>query len=260
MRLPSAVAVSFVAAAILGVTGGADAAPAQFTLTLNGSHVPDARLSSGLRHEGRFTASAPFCPSGFAVDSKVLEDETSLTVLRTFTCDDGTGSFTAFMPNVRAEHGGTGGRWQIVGGAGKYAGLRGIGSYTSERLSGDPDDFLSITFRSTWSGTVDFDTAAPSTVVGARATKLRRPTGAYTVQIALNVANEAPEAKLPYTLYVLAAGVRLASRDGATTNGRAGVTLRIRPGRSTRRVKVSVEVTDPVGNTSSTTKTVTLPR
>jgi hypothetical protein len=237
-----------------------DAASMQFTLTLDGSHVPDATLSSGLRHEGPFTASAPFCPAGFAADVKVLADETSLTVLRRFTCDDGTGSFTAFLPNVRAEHGARVGRWQIVDGSGKYASLRGVGTYASVRLSGDPEDFLSITFRSTWSGTVDFDTVAPSIGVTARATKLRRPARTYTLQVALNVPNEAPEARLPYRLDVMAGGYLLASKVGASTNGRAATTLRIRPGRSTRRVRLNVEVTDPVGNKSSTTRTITLPR
>ncbi len=259
MRLLAAVAVALAVVAIVGAAAGADAAPVRFTLTFNGSHVSDATLSPGLRHEGPFTASSPFCPAGFAADSKVLADDTSLTVLRTFTCDDGTGSFIAFLPNIRAEHGGTG-RWQIVDGTGNYATLRGIGSYQSERVSGDPNDFLSITFRSTWSGTVDFDTEPPTIGVSAQATKLRRPARTYTLRVALTVPNEAPEAKLPYTLDVMAAGVALTSKAGTTSNGRATVTLRIRPRQATRSVRVVIDVTDPVGNKSSTTRTVRLPR
>jgi len=74
------------------------------------------------------------------------------------------------------------------------------------------------------------------------------------------VPNEAREARLPYTFEALASKTSLAFEVGATTYGRAAFTVRIRPGRSTRRVKLGVEVTDPVGNKSGTTRTVTLPR
>ena len=36
--------------------------------------------------------------------------------------------------------------------------------------------------------------------------------------------------------------------------------LRIKPGRTTRLVRVRADGTDPVGNKGSTTRTVTLPR
>jgi hypothetical protein len=258
----AAIATLFVVAvaAIAGVAGGASAAPTQFTLTLDGSHVPDASLPAGLRHEGPFTASAPFCPAGRAADTKNVSDvpPVGLVVLRAFTCDDGTGSFTALLP-ATGEHGG-GGSWRIVDGTGKYATLRGIGRYTSTRVSGDPGDFLSITFRSTWTGTVDFDVDPPSIGLSARATKLRRPVGAYTLRVVLAVPNEVAGASLGYAVEVTAGSASLASRLGTTTSGKATVALRIKPGRATRHVKVSADVTDPVGNKSSTRRTVTLPR
>jgi hypothetical protein len=247
-------------AAVAAITGGANAAPTQFTLTLEGSHVPDSSLPSGLRHEGPFTASPPFCPAGRAVDTEDVSDVPSvgLVVLRAFTCDDGTGSFTALLP-ATGEHSG-GGSWRIVDGTGKYATLRGIGRYSSTRLSGDPGDFLSITFRSTWTGTVDFDVDPPSIGLSARATKLRRPAGAYTLRVVLAVPNEAAGASLTYAVEAASGSASLAHRLGTTTSGRATVVLRIKPRRTVRRVKVSADVTDPVGNKSSTTRTVTLPR
>jgi hypothetical protein len=259
-RTAAAGVVVAAVAAIAAVTGSAEAAPTTFTLTFEGSHVPDSSFPAGLRHEGPFTASAPFCPAGRAADTKNVSDipPVGLVVLRAFTCDDGSGSFTALLP-ATGEHAG-GGSWRIVEGTGKYATLRGMGRYSSTRLSGDPGDFLSIKFRSTWSGTVDFDVEPPSVGVAARATKLRRPAGSYTVRIALTVPNEAAGASLGYAVEVTAGRTSLASRVGTTTSGKVTVALRIKPGRTTRRVKISADVTDPVGNKGSTTRTITLPR
>ena len=67
-----------------------------------------------------------------------------LSVMCVHVCNDGTGSFTAFMPNVVGEHGGSG-IWKIVEGTGHYATLRGVGTYTGEKLSGNVDDYASIT-------------------------------------------------------------------------------------------------------------------
>jgi hypothetical protein len=257
--VPAGLALAAIAA-VAAVAGGAGAAPTQFTLTFNGSHVPDASLPSGLSHVGPFTASAPFCPAGQGADTKDVSDTppVGLVVLRTFTCDDGTGSFTALLP-AAGEHSG-GGSWRIVEGTGTYVTLRGMGRYSSTRLSGDPGDFLSITFRSTWTGTVDFDVDPPSIGLSARATKLRRPARSYALRIVLAVPNEAAGASLAYGVEVTAGRTSLAGRLGTTTRGKATVALRIKPRRTTRRVKVSVEVTDPVGNRSNTARTVTLPR
>jgi hypothetical protein len=100
LRLGFAIAFAWIATS-------AAAAPTTFTLRFSGKHVRNTNptLKSDLSHEGRFTASAPLCPIGTAVDTKdvVLEP---LSGMRTHTCDDGTGTFTAFMPDVRREHGG----------------------------------------------------------------------------------------------------------------------------------------------------------
>src|SRR5262245_42368666 len=132
----------------------AAAAPSTFVLTFEGAHFVDPSQPEGLRHDGRFTASAPFCSAGRAYDVQQKVDESGfLTVSRLHTCDDGSGTFTAFMPVVRGEHG-RGGTWQIIEGTGSYTTLRGMGTYTGTRLSGDADNFLSIVYRTYWQGLV----------------------------------------------------------------------------------------------------------
>ena len=155
----------------------------EFSLTFTGKHVEDPSFPARLRHEGRFTASAPFCAAGSAVDTRDVQDG-PLWVERTHTCDDGSGSIIVSMPNVTGEHGGNG-FWQIIRGTGKYESLRGSGTYTGQRLSGDPGDFLSITYRTTWKGLVDFDTAPPALTLAATATKLKLPRRTYSVRVAL---------------------------------------------------------------------------
>lgn len=237
---------------------GAGAAPTPFTLTFDGSHVFDANLPAGVRHEGLFTASRPFCPAGTARDVQDVVVEPP-TVLREFDCDDGSGSMTVFMPSIRAEHGGSG-SWRIVSGTGQYATLRGVGTYVSTLVSGDPQDFLSIKYHSTWTGVVDFDVDPPVVVLSARATKLRRPAGSYTLRVSFSVANEAPGARLSYSVAVTAGIADLGARSGETTSRSVTMTFRIKPRRTTRRIRLSVDVTDPVGNAGTARRTVTLPR
>jgi hypothetical protein len=97
--------------------------------------------------EGRFTAALPLCAHGTAVD---VEDVVSdpLTVMRKYPCDDGSGTFAAFLLAIAAEHGGNG-TWKIVAGADRYATLRGKGTYTRHLVSGNRDDFPSIVCQTT---------------------------------------------------------------------------------------------------------------
>jgi hypothetical protein len=99
------------AAAFIFVTAGAAArtAPLSFRLVFDGRH------NAALLHEGTFTSSASFCPSGSAADVSV--EATTDTALRRFTCLGGGGDFSARIAPLPAEHGGTG-TWQIVDGTG----------------------------------------------------------------------------------------------------------------------------------------------
>src|SRR5262245_51697051 len=128
MRLRTVSVLSVVlAGALVSLAGGAGAALTEFSLTFTGKHVADASFPAGLHHEGRFSASAPFCPTGSAIDTRHVQDP-PLWVERTHTCDDGSGSIIVSMPDVTGEHGGTG-VWRIIAGTGKYETLRGSGSY-----------------------------------------------------------------------------------------------------------------------------------
>jgi hypothetical protein len=248
-----------VAGGVASLAGGAGATLSQFSLTFVGRHVTDPAFPAGLHHEGRFTASAPFCASGTAVDTRDVQDP-PLWVERTHSCDDGSGSIVVSMPDVTGEHGG-GGSWRIIRGTGKYETLRGSGTYTGQRLSGDPGDFLSITYRTTWKGLVEFDADPPALTLTATATKLKLPRRAYSVRVALVVRNEEPGARVTYSLIVQARGQYVAggSRQGSTTTGRAGFALRITPPSTARVVQLSVRASDPVGNESTTTRPLRLP-
>src|SRR5262245_50547253 len=247
------------AAGLVSLARGADAALTQFSLTFTGKHVADPTFPAGLHHEGRFTASAPFCPAGGAIDSRHVQDP-PLWVERTHTCDDGSGSIVVSMPNVTGEHGG-GGSWQIIRGTGRYANLRGSGTYIGQRLTGDPADFLSITYQTTWKGSVDFDADPPALSLTATATKLKLPRRTYSMRLALVIRNEEPGARVDYSLIVQSRGQYIpgGSRQGSTTAGRAAFTLRIAPPRTARAVQLSVRASDPVGNESTTTRLVRLP-
>jgi hypothetical protein len=253
-HFPGVVFVLLIAAVVF-LTAGAGATPTPFSLTFTGSHVSDSTL--GLRHEGRFTASSPFCPAGSARDVRHLTED-PLSVLRTHTCDDGSGTITVSMPLVRAEHGGRG-SWRITEGTGKYATLRGSGSYVGELVSGDPDDFASISYRTTWTGKVDFDAAAPVVGIAATAIKLKLPRRAYSLRVMLVVRNEEAAARVAYSLSVKSGAVSVASRQGVTTGGRATLSLRISPPRTARAVRLIVTASDPVGNESTTTRSIRLP-
>jgi hypothetical protein len=256
-------------AALMAVTGvvvvlaaGAFAAPAQFTLTFDGAHVTDPASPVGLRHEGRFTASPPFCSSGRAYDVRWLDTGSAgLAVDRLHTCDDGSGSFTAFMPaDVANEHGGRG-SWKIVEGTGKYAQLRGQGTYLGTLVSGDPNNFPTIVYRTQWQGVVDFDADAPVVAIpSASATKVPKRVGTYTLRVTVTV--QEPSTPVSYHALVHAGKtsiIPLAQKVVSTTTG-AVVTLRVSV-RTARSVQVAVAATDALGNGPTTaSRRVRLPR
>jgi hypothetical protein len=107
---------------------------------------------------GTFTASEPLCPSGTFVDEFVGGGGAfnsgvfyhGQTVRKTFTCDDGSGTFTIlFHPNFSpATPSGCeeAGPFAVVGGTGAYAGLRGHGEFCVFPTGED-------SFRETFTGT-----------------------------------------------------------------------------------------------------------
>jgi hypothetical protein len=186
------------------------------------------------------------------VDVQDLEG-TPLSVMRKYTCDDGSGTFTAFLPAVAAEHGGNG-TWKIVAGTERYATLRGQGTYTGHLVSGNRDDFPSVVYQTIWQGAVDFDAVAPSVTANARAKKLRRPARTYAVPTVI----DAHEPGFTYSVDIRAGKRYLALKTGTSSSTAITVTPRIQAPRGTRTISVLVTVTDAVGNASSTTLVVRL--
>ena len=249
-----------VAAGVAAVVGffavRATAAPAPFLLTFEGAHFVDSAFSDGIRHEGRFTASPPFCSAGRAYDVRHVIASDFLDVQRIHVCDDGSGSFTAFMPTVRGEHGGTG-TWKIVEGTGRYAALRGLGTYTGTRISGDPDVFETIVYKAEWQGLVGFD-ADPPTIDGFNATarKVRHKSGAYELRIGLSVGDTSMP--VSYTVDVRGGRATLAFKQGSIASGQTATVLRIRPSRTASTVRILVTARDALGNEANAARTVRL--
>ena len=181
--------VTFILVGMVGVGGvtalAASSTVGPFELALEARHerVPvSPTYPFGLRHIGTFTSSAPFCLSGTLVDLQVVAVPlTPLRARRELTCADGSGSLIVGINEPQLEHDSRfPGTWRIEEGTGRYASLRGRGEYRGELLGGDPLDPANVVFRASWQGVTDTDTVAPTlSVATARATKLRRPAGAY---------------------------------------------------------------------------------
>lgn len=234
----------------------ATAAPTPFLLTFEGAHFIDSTLSGGLRHDGRFTASAPFCSAGRAYDVRQLDMPGVLNLFRLHTCDDGSGSFTAFMPNVRGEHGGSG-VWQIVEGTGAYATLRGVGTYIGTRISGNPDAFETIVYRTEWRGVVGFD-ADPPTVETLTATGRKLPQRVPSYVLRIGLTGRDTSSPITYTVDVRAGRALLDFKRVSTASGQATITSRIRPPRAARSVRILLTASDVLGNETNTSRTLRL--
>ena len=234
---------------------GAGAERRPFWLGFEGSHG-SGPFAGGIQHEGHFTASAPLCAAGDAVD---IEQDGNAT-LRRHTCSDGSGSFTARIAPVGFEHGEPGqnrGGWQIVAGSGDYARLRGKGTFTAIHLGGDLGDNATITYRTTWSGVVDFDVTAPDLAI-SRASVHRVKRGIYRLDVAL--AARAKGGAVSYEVVVTTSPpeILLATRAGTTASGTASMSIPM--GAPDKRVvRVSVVASDRVGNERTVARMVRVP-
>jgi hypothetical protein len=232
-----------------GATTGAGATVNSFQFVFDGRHVPVTTPGVlGLTHIGTFTASAPFCASGTVAD---LEHLSPASLRRSYTCGDGTGSMTvAHFGRIEAEHvTGSSGSWVIVGGTGHYTSLRGKGVRTSTYLGGDPDDWETITFRSTASGIADLDADAPQIVVSrASATRLPQPVRVYLIRLAFSARDNVEGNVSSYQVTIKAGASDLAFRRGVTVAGTASLTLRVRPPKGSRRIQIVIAASDPLGN------------
>ena len=247
----TACVAAIAAVVILSTSGAGNAAPASFQLVFDGNH------NASLLHEGTFTTSSSACSSGTAADVSI--DETTLTAMRQFTCDEG-GSFTAKVGPLPNEHGGSG-SWQIVSGTGPLADLRGKGTFTSVRLTGDPNDPETITFRSTWTGVADLDATPPTVgVTHWHAKKLAHPKRTYKIKLGLSMTDKGGGA-VSYALQLVdpkKPSNAIVFKTGQTASGSVTKSFRIRVGKNTRRLRLKVDATDAVGNESAFAKTFRL--
>jgi hypothetical protein len=248
---------------LLGVSGvfavAARAASSPFELVFDGRHEPDPASPRGFWHAGPFRASGAFCSSGEGLTLRVTGDSpTNAEATRLLTCADGSGSATALVVPIDAEHGGSG-LWRIVSGTGQYANLRGRGTFASVLVGGDPSDHGSIVFRSTWAGVADLDDEAPAVSISrASAAKLRRPKGWYRVGIAFS-ANDTPGSVVRYRITIKGGGSTVGGRAGETASGTASVALRVRPRKGLRRVGLQITASDPLGNERTIARSLKLP-
>lgn len=244
---------------VSGATTAAGASVSSFQFVFDGRHVPVTTPGVlSLTHIGTFTASAPFCASGTVAD---LEHLSTASLRRSYICGDGTGSMTvAHFGNIAAEHvNGASGNWVILSGTGQYASLRGRGQRTSTYLGGDPDDWETITFRSTASGIADLDADAPQIVVSrASATRLPRPVGVYLVRLGFSARDNVEGNVASYQVTIKAGATDLAFRRGVTVAGTASLTLRVRPPKGSRRIQIVIAASDPLGNERTHVRSLTL--
>ena len=230
----------------MGVVGAvtalaASSRPGPFELALHAGHetvTASPTYPFGLRHTGTFTSRAPFCSSGTLLDVQVVGLVSPIRARRQFTCDDGSGTltFAVEMPALEHEPPFTN-TWSIEQGTGRYAGLRGRGTYRGEILSGDPGDFGSIVFRAAWQGVSDTDTAAPSmSVTAAKATKLRRPAGTYSIRLVLVASDDVADNAVSYRVTATGSGFTPVTKLGTTATGTASLTFRVRTSNARARV------------------------
>ena len=263
--------VTFILVGMVGVGGvtalAASSTVGPFELALEARHerVPvSPTYPFGLRHIGTFTSSAPFCLSGTLVDLQVVAVPlTPLRARRELTCADGSGSLIVGINEPQLEHDSRfPGTWRIEEGTGRYASLRGRGEYRGELLGGDPLDPANVVFRASWQGVTDTDTVAPTlSVATARATKLRRPAGAYSLRLVLGIRDDVEDNPVGYAVAVRGKGIELARKVGSTASGTVSLKLRVeRPDATVRAVRVQVMAVDPVGNERSIAQSVKLPR
>jgi hypothetical protein len=264
---------SFSWAALVGIgLAGAVAVSAATALAARSAASPFELVVQGravdVILDGTFTSSAPFCESGTAAHAPHSGEYREL-----YTCSDGSGSLTfRFMPP---------GDWTIVEGSGRYASLRGKGRYSVENLG--VEEGATWEFRAKLQGLVDWgadpdqpedgDTVAPTNadtvaptiaIASARAAKLRRPAGAYSIKVALALRDDVEGNTVAYMLRVTQTRAHrlivLASKEGETASGSVSTTLRVVPGKRARSVQLLLTGSDPVGNEVSIVRSLELPR
>ena len=280
MRGRSFIWMALVPVALTGVVAvsaatalAARSEPSPFEFTVEGTWEWTVYWGPFQEGTGTFTSRAPFCATGTFVEDPYVGSATTWRL----TCADGTGGLTLSVVDEV--------RWQIVDGSGSYAGLRGGGTLRSGEALGSPSyaEGSLVTWRGTLVGVVDWgaepdqpedgnavaptnaDTVAPTiAIASARAAKLRRPAGAYSIKVALAVRDDIEGNTVAYVLRVTQTRAHrlivLASKEGTTASGSVSMTLRVVPGKRVQTLQLRVSGSDPVGNEVSLVRPLKLPR
>jgi hypothetical protein len=205
--------------------------PTRVTITMTGTSQPNPNAT------GNFTAAAPLCTAG-----TFAETDNSFGVgIETLTCADGSGTITLKTPAD----------FTVLEGTGSYKKLVGAGSCLVNPMANGG-------FTRACTGSVGFDNKAP-TVSGEKLTVTKLPNGAapvYAVRITFLASDDS--AVQSYRLAVLAGKRRLAGASGPGAAGRTTQVIRIHPPAGTKSLSVQLTISDSLGNTATTTKTVTL--
>jgi hypothetical protein len=143
-----------IAMAALVAAGSVQASTPSTPLTISGQTI----FANGF---GTFTTSAGsgVCATGITTDTSLgamfvtgghSGNHINFHDLKTFTCDDGTGTFTADLQVMLAFGSPADSfRWNIISGTGAYTNLHGTGSGVGLQLPGEVDD--------TYTGSVHFN-------------------------------------------------------------------------------------------------------
>lgn len=233
-------------------------APVWLELFLHDVQRPDRGgkvLALGSGGEGTFRSASPFCGAGDVAELPRSLSGRWMSGLRRLTCSDGSGSVTVrtWLMGMDEASASESGVWQIVEGTGDYASLRGKGAY-ARVVEGKGRD---ASARETWAGEAGLDAAAPK-VAFSQISVARAPTpGWHVVRIALT----ARDGESPVYFLVSASNrFLLAARSGTTATGIAVVALRVHPGTGGPTIRLKLEASDRVGNTTTVVRTLDLPR
>ena len=232
-----------VAAGAFALALPAAAAPTQVTLAVVGAHPVGQEF-----HQGTFTAPAPLCPAGSWVGNG--------SGTRTFTCSDGTGTFTvSFDGNLEHTQGSTG-PWAIQAGTGAYTALRGVG--TAHIDSSSTDSSGAVNFTETWTGTADFDATAPTgSITAVKLTRPAKPSRPWKVRVSFSAADNVAGNAVSYQATATAGSV-FVQRRGTVATGAGSFSFSFRRPAAVHVLRLEIDLADPLGNTSAITKRVKL--
>ena len=177
--------------------------------------------------------------------------------VRSFTCGDGSGSVSFRIGSFTAEEAADGGgTWTIVGGTGRYAALRGTGTWATVAVDLDRPGGPSVRTRLT--GIAAFDAQAPS--ISIQRSSVTGMRGARVLRFVFTAPDDVATNEVSYRVTTLAGVLVLAEREGTTAGGRVvAVTAPVLPANGTRHITVVVTVADPLGNARRLARPIALP-